>query len=107
MYQFAYSFICEEPTSQDVPTARKLADAVELFDATNGAAMPQHHRHEALSEFRRIWVAVADQVPAGGPDARHDAAEVKTAILEEVERRRFSRAQKMLASRFFSGSGVQ
>jgi flagellar biosynthesis regulator FlaF len=106
MYQFAYSFICEEPTSQDVPTARKLADAVDLFDATNGTELPSHHRHEALSEFRRIWITVADEVPAGVGE-RHDAAEVKTVLLEEVERRRFSRARTQLVSRFFSGSRVQ
>ncbi|MBT3071685.1 hypothetical protein KKP04_12510 [Rhodomicrobium sp. Az07] len=106
MYQFSYSFICEEQASQDVPTARRLADALELFDITNGADTPLHHRQEALSEFRRIWISVADNV-AEADDARHDAAEVRSAVLEEVERRRFSRARRMLASRFFSASGAQ
>jgi len=105
MYQFAYSYVCDELTSHDVPTARRLADAVELLDALDERDVPLHYRHEALSEFRKIWVAVADDLP--GEQASRDPSQFKNDVLQEIERRRFRRAQTMLASRFFSGSGVQ
>jgi flagellar biosynthesis regulator FlaF len=96
MYQFAYSAICEElpaPASQPLQSQR-LPDAIELIEAADKARPASHVQLQLLSDFRRLWLSIANDLiqdgqnlpPESGVNVHRDAARV----LEEIERRRFS-----------------
>jgi flagellar biosynthesis regulator FlaF len=97
MYQFAYSAICEELAGQpNLPPQRaKLPDAMELIEAADKARYASHVQLQLLSDFRRLWLSIADDLVQEGrdlpPEARAGVSKAASSVLEEIERRRFSR----------------
>jgi flagellar biosynthesis regulator FlaF len=96
MYEFAYSGINEDlPAGAPPPDRLRLADAIELFCAASLPAAAPHLRQQLLSEFRRLWLAIANDLArdcAGYPAEM--LAEMRSAsseLLAEIERRRFER----------------
>ena len=92
MYQFDYSEICEELPSENVPKTRRLSDAIELIEAVEAAPSRSHEWLGVLSDFRKLWLMIMDDLPAGN----HDATDVQPQIrrfadnvLQEIERCRF------------------
>jgi flagellar biosynthesis regulator FlaF len=101
MYEFAYSGIKEDlPAGARPPDRLRIVDAIELFCAASLPGAP-HLRQQLLSEFRRLWLAIANDLArdcAGYP--AETLAEMRAAsseFLAEIERRRFER----------TGSGVE
>jgi flagellar biosynthesis regulator FlaF len=97
MYQFAYSAICEElpaPSSLPQPN-RKLPDAIELIEAADKARHASHVQLQLLSDFRRLWLSIANdfihESPDLPPESRASMHKAASTVLEEIERRRFSR----------------
>ncbi len=95
MYQFAYSAICEElPASAgSSPRHHKLPDAVELIEAADRARPASHEQLQLLSDFRRLWLAIANdlicachELPA---ESQANVLSAANGVLEEIERRRF------------------
>lgn len=98
MYQFAYSAICEElPAAVNLPaTLETLPDAIELIEAADKARPASHEQLQLLSEFRRLWLAIATDLMRASQDLPADSqANMLSAthgVLEEIERRRFKQA---------------
>ena len=97
MYQFAYSAICEElpaPSSQ-LLQRQKLPDAIELIEAADKARPESHVQLQLLSDFRRLWLSIANDLVREGtdlaPESRENVHKAANHVLEEIERRRFSR----------------
>ncbi len=99
MYQFAYSAICEElPAPASLPShCHSLPDAIELIDAADRARPASYEQLQVLSDFRRLWLAIANglllrashELP---PESRADMLSAAKSVLEEIERRRFKMA---------------
>jgi flagellar biosynthesis regulator FlaF len=95
MYQFAYSAIIEEPPPPlQLPDNRKIADAIELFDAAGFDTFAPHERLQLLSDFRRLWLSIANDTfhgsrQAGSPGLLELAAAARN-VLEDIEIRRFA-----------------
>jgi flagellar biosynthesis regulator FlaF len=96
MYQFAYSAICEElPAASSAPLqSQRLPDAIELIEAPDRARSASHVRLQLLSDFRRLWLSIANDLIQDGqdlsPESRANVRRDASRILEEIERRRFS-----------------
>jgi flagellar biosynthesis regulator FlaF len=96
MYQFAYSAICEElPAASSAPLqSQRLPDAIELIEAADRARSASHVRLQLLSDFRRLWLSIANDLIQDGqdlsPESRANVRRDASRILEEIERRRFS-----------------
>ena len=103
MYQFAYSAICEEsPDPSSLPRQRsKLPDAIELLEAADKARYASHVRLQLLSDFRRLWLSIAEDLVHEGrdlpPESRASVHKAASSVLEEIERRRFSRDSAAMA----------
>ncbi len=96
MYQFAYSEICEELPSQNVPTARRLSDAIELIEAAQGAAASSHEWLGVLSDFRKLWLTIMEDLPVCAHETPSDQPHLLTianSVLQEIERCRFHRPE--------------
>ncbi len=97
MYQFDYSEICEESPSQNVPKNRRLSDAIELIEAVQAAPSRSHEWLAVLSDFRKLWLTIVEDLPSGN----RDGADVKPQIvltdgvLEEIERCRFNKPEML------------
>ena len=96
MYQFAYSAICEElpaPASEPVQS-QKLPDAIELIEAADKARPTSHVQFQLLSDFRRLWLSIANDLVGEGQDSPPNRGRACTQgrehVLAEIERRRFS-----------------
>ncbi len=91
MYQFAYSEICEELPSQNVPTTRRLSDAIELIEAVQDA--PSFHEWlGVLSDFRKLWLLIIEDLPLCSREAAEDQSQfsgIADSVLQEIERCRF------------------
>lgn len=96
MYEFAYRAIYDEvPAGAPPPDHDRLVDAIELFDAASAPGLTPYRRQQLLSEFRRLWLAIANDLlrDCGGFSAEM-LVEMRTAsneLLAEIERRRFER----------------
>ena len=101
MYQFAYSEICEELPSQNVPKTRRLSDAIELIEAVEAAPSRSHEWLGVLSDFRKLWLMIVEEdLPSGNHDAagvQPQTVQLADGILQEIERCRFHKSE-MLAS---------
>jgi flagellar biosynthesis regulator FlaF len=99
MYQFAYSEICEELPSQNVPKTRRLSDAIEMIEAVQASPSRSHEWLGVLSDFRKLWLMIVEEdLPAGN----HDEADVQPQILRladgvlrEIERCRFHKPENL------------
>ncbi len=97
MYQFAYSAVCEElPAPSRLPLqSQKLPNAIELIEAADRARPASHVRLQLLSDFRRLWLSIANDLISAGkdlpPESRANMHKAANRVLEEIERRRFSR----------------
>jgi flagellar biosynthesis regulator FlaF len=96
MYQFAYSAICEElPAPASPPLqSQRLPDAIELIEAADRARPASPVQLQLLSDFRRLWLSIANDLIRNGhdltPESRANVRRDATRVLEEIERRRFS-----------------
>jgi len=96
MYQFAYSAICEElPAPTILPMhSQRLPDAIELIEAADKARPASHVQLQLLSDFRRLWLSIANDLILDGqdltPESRANMHRDAARVLEEIERRRFS-----------------
>ncbi len=97
MYQFAYSAICEElPAPASAPVqSQKLPYAIELIEAADKARPASHEQLQLLSEFRRLWLSIANDLIGAGEDlpaeSRASVHKAANCVLAEIERRRFSK----------------
>jgi flagellar biosynthesis regulator FlaF len=95
MYQFAYSAIIEElPPPPLLSYNRKIADAIELLDAVGFDTLAPHERLQLLSDFRRLWLSIANDISrwsgqAESPGLMALAAAARN-VLEDIETRRFA-----------------
>jgi len=99
MYQFAYSEICEESPSNNVPKTRRLSDAIELIEAVQAAPSRSHEWHGVLSDFRKLWLMIVEDLPSGSHEAAAAQSHIPRladCVLHEIERCRF-RKSEMLA----------
>ncbi len=96
MYQFAYSAICEElPAPASLPLqSHRLPAAIELIEAADKAHPASHVQLQLLSDFRRLWLSIANDLIRNGqdltPESRANVHKDATRVLEEIERRRFN-----------------
>ena len=97
MYRFAYSAICQEQPSPAPPPSNfhKLQDAIELIEAADKAPLPSPERLQLLSEFRRLWLEIANGLTGAGralsAEPPANMLPVVQSVLQEIERRRFER----------------
>ncbi len=98
MYQFAYSAICEElPGTVSLPlNCPRLPEAAELMEAAHRARPASYRQLQLLSDFRRLWLAIANDVLRASqelpPEVQADMLKVASCVLKEIERRRFKKA---------------
>ncbi len=98
MYQFAYSEICEELPSQNVPTTRRLSDAIELIEAAQDAPSSSHELLGVLSDFRKLWLMIVEDLPLCGretPGDQPQPPEIADSVLQEIERCRFYKPEML------------
>jgi flagellar biosynthesis regulator FlaF len=93
MYQFPYSKIFEEPAAPVPSRNRLISNAIELFTASGQPAFQPFERLQLLSDFRRVWLVITDDLrPTAGelPKAQQAGflADMDS-VLQEIERRRF------------------
>ena len=100
MYQFPYSEICDELPSHEVSQARRLSDAIELIEAVQAATPRSHEWLGVLSDFRKAWVTIVEDLRSGSHD--HDVSVSHTRILwladcvlREIERCRFRQLEAL------------
>jgi flagellar biosynthesis regulator FlaF len=98
MYQFAYSAIVEELTPPLLSRNRKLTKAIELIEAADFFPPSRHERLQLLSDFRRLWLSVANDLLHAShdlPEASQQGllADAQT-VLNEIECRRFQTSNK-------------
>ncbi len=96
MYQFAYSEICEELPPQSIPQPRRLSHALELIEAVQGVPSTSHELLGVLSDFRKLWLMIVDDVSAGVQDKVDEAKPVPAladGVLQEIERCRFHKSE--------------
>jgi flagellar biosynthesis regulator FlaF len=97
MYQFAYSAICEEfPAPSSTPSNYfRLPDAVELIEAAGKARPASAEQLQLLSDFRKLWLAVSNDLIRGGhglsPEVHTVMLSATHSVLEEIERCRFKK----------------
>jgi flagellar biosynthesis regulator FlaF len=96
MYQFPYSEIWEELPPRTVgPHARNLSDAIELINVPESA--PSHQQQEVLSNFRRLWLLILEDVSRTSLDLPAHAQEkllnIGNQVLNEIEQRRFRKSK--------------
>ena len=93
MYQFAYSEICDELPSQSISKLHTLSDAMELIEAAQGVAPSSHEWFGVLSDFRRLWLMIVEELPACGHSAGASThpgiVYLAYGVLQEIERCRF------------------
>ena len=87
MYQFAYSEVCEELPSESIPKTRRLADAIELIEAAQGTPSSSHELLGVLSDFRRLWLMIVEDIPTGAQDeagsAKPQTGDLADGVMEE------------------------
>ena len=97
MYQFAYSEICEELPSQNVPKTRRLSDAIELIEAVQASPSRSHEWLGVLSDFRKLWLTIVEEdLPAGNhneADVQPQIVRLADGVLQEIERCRFHKPE--------------
>jgi flagellar biosynthesis regulator FlaF len=94
MYQFAYTAIAEELPPPPLPSHnRKLSKAIELIEATDCAAFSSHERLKFLSDFRRLWLSIANDLFRACQDApqgpQRGLLAAAGSVLDDIECRRF------------------
>jgi len=98
MYQFAYSAICGElPAPASLPlNCHRLTEAIELLEAADRAPPASYRQQQLLSDFRRLWLAIAHDLVRAGQElpleVQADVISAANAVLGEIERRRFKKA---------------
>jgi flagellar biosynthesis regulator FlaF len=99
MYQFDYSEICEESPSQNVPKSRTLSDAIELIEAVQAAPSRSHEWLGVLSDFRKLWLTIVEDLPLGNrerdSDGKPQIVRLTDGVLEEIERCRFNKPEML------------
>ena len=98
MYQFAYSEICEELPSENVPKTRRLSDAIELIEAVQAAPSRSHEWFGVLSDFRKLWLMIMEDIPLGNHDETGVQPQLRPfadSVLQEIERCRFHRPEML------------
>ena len=98
MYQFAYSEICEELPSENVPKTRRLSDAIELIEAVQAAPSRTHEWLGVLSDFRKLWLMIMEDLPSGNNDVSDAQPQIQPfadSVLEEIERCRFHKPEML------------
>ena len=98
MYQFDYSEICEELPSQNVPKNCRLSDAIELIEAVQAAPSRSHEWLGVLSDFRKLWLTIVEDLPLGnrdGADVKPQIVRLTDGVLEEIERCRFNKPEML------------
>ena len=98
MYQFAYSEICEELPSENVPKARRLSDAIELIEAVQAAPPRSHEWLGVLSDFRKLWLMIVEDLPPGHHDAAGAHPHIRRladCVLQEIEHCRFHKPEAL------------
>ncbi len=97
MYQFAYSEVCEELPSESIPKPRRLADAIELIEAAQDVPSSSHELLGVLSDFRRLWLTIVEDIPDGEQEAaaseKPQTGNIADGILQEIERCRFHKPE--------------
>jgi flagellar biosynthesis regulator FlaF len=93
MYEFLYSSIFEEPPAPVPSRSRLISNAIELFGAAGRPTLRPFERIQLLSDFRRLWLLIADDLSRASkdlPKAQQAGflADVHR-VLQEIERRRF------------------
>lgn len=102
MYQFAYSEICEELPPQSIPQPRRLSHALELIEAAQGVPSASHELLGVLSDFRKLWLMIVDDVSSNVHDKLDEAKPVPAladSILQEIERCRFHKLESAAPAR--------
>jgi flagellar biosynthesis regulator FlaF len=93
MYQFPYSTIFEEPPAPAPSRSRLISNAIELFGASGRASFQPFEQRQLLSDFRRLWLSIADDLHRSSKElpkvqqARFLAG--MRNVMQEIERRRF------------------
>jgi flagellar biosynthesis regulator FlaF len=99
MYQFDYSEICEESPSQNAPKNRRLSDAIELIEAVQAAPSRSHEWLGVLSDFRKLWLTIVEDLPLGNrerdSDGKPQIVRLTDGVLEEIERCRFNKPEML------------
>jgi flagellar biosynthesis regulator FlaF len=89
MYQFAYPVIADElPQNQPLSHSQKLSLAQELIEAADEPALEGHQRQWTLSEFRRIWLSIANDLNAGPVESQRAAIGAVHTVVEAIGRMR-------------------
>lgn len=105
MYQFPYSAIWDElPPNSAAPQERNLSDAIELMSAAESAQ--SHERQEVLSDFRRLWLSILEDVSRTSldlpPHAQEQLLDIGSKVLNAIEQRRFQKAMNVPKRRSLS-----
>jgi flagellar biosynthesis regulator FlaF len=87
MYEFSYSSIFEEPPARVPSRSRLISNAIELFDAAGRPSFQPFEQRQLLSDFRSLWLLIADDVFAA---QQSGFAAAMQNVLQEIERRRFA-----------------
>ena len=99
MYQFDYSEICEESPSQTIPKNRRLSDAIELIEAVQAAPSRSHEWLGVLSDFRKLWLTIVEDLPLGNrerdSDGKPQIVRLTDGVLEEIECCRFNKPEML------------
>lgn len=97
MYQFDYSEVFEELPSENIPKPHRLADAIELMEAVQGASSSSHELLGVLSDFRRLWLTILEDIPLCVQDTEASTkphiASLADGVLQEIERCRFHKKE--------------
>jgi flagellar biosynthesis regulator FlaF len=102
MYQFSYSAIFEESRARVPPSSCLISNAIELFGASSRSSFQPFERLQLLSDFRRLWLLIADDLHRAArelPEAQRSGfpADVHS-VLKEIERRRFNTSPRANAT---------
>ncbi len=97
MYQFDYAEVCEELSSESIPKPRRLADAIELMEAAQAAPSSSHELLGVLSDFRRLWLTILEDMPPCSQDmtanTKPHISDLAGGVLQEIERCRFQKKE--------------
>jgi flagellar biosynthesis regulator FlaF len=99
MYQFAYSEICDELPSQSTPQPRRLSEALELIEAVQSVPSASHEWLGVLSDFRRLWLSIVEDIPHPTPDkveCAPSAGGLAEGILQDIEHCRFHQTESRM-----------
>ena len=101
MYEFPYSATFEEAPAALPCGSRLISNAIELFGASAHSRFQPSEQLQLLSDFRRLWLLIADDFGrasgelAGMAQAGFPAA--VQSVLQEIEHRRFKTSARSAA----------